>query len=125
MINPTESDVLHADRSRPLVRLCRSILLARSRYHGIDWSLQGQTLHAIRPQKHDAVRECLPALRERYDDDLHDVLYPEGRPVNEVAIPAELDIAQCFKGLHRQTGLKAVIESKAILSALANSAGRS
>jgi hypothetical protein len=98
MIDPTESDAQHADRNRPLVRLCDSILLARSRYHGIDWSLQGQALYAVRSQKHDAVRECLPALRERYDDDLHDVLHPEGRPVNEVAIPAELTLLNVSKG---------------------------
>jgi hypothetical protein len=98
MIDPTESDARDADRNRPLARLCRSILLARSRYHGIDWSLQGQALYAVRSQKHDAMRECLPALRERYDDDLHDVLHPEGRPVNEVAIPAELTLLNVSKG---------------------------
>jgi hypothetical protein len=92
MIDPTESDAQHADRSRPLVCLCHSILLARSRYHGIDWSLQGQALYAIRSQKHDAVRKCLPALRERYNDDLHNVMHLEGSPVKAVAIPTGFEL---------------------------------
>jgi hypothetical protein len=85
MIGQSESNADHANLGRHPARVCRGIVLARSRDHGLYGKLRGKALPTVRSQKHDAVRERMSQMRQWHPSHVLDVVYAQRRALTKVA----------------------------------------